>query len=134
MWEVERILNELKELNSMPDVLLMENVTAIHSEKNRPHLQKWTEFLESIGYSNYMQDLNAADYGIAQHRERTFVVSLLGQYNYKFPLPIELYTCLEDYFEELTEEQALKQIVKSEKAMSLLVELDEKGELEETDS
>jgi hypothetical protein len=37
---------------------------------------------------------------------------------------------MEDYFEELTEEQALQYVVKSEKALSLLKELDEKDELE----
>lgn len=130
LWEVERILKELKEINSLPDVLLMENVTAIHSEINKSHFGEWIGFLEKLGYSNYVQDLNAADYGIPQHRERTFIVSLLGDYNYKFPNPIELETCIEDYFEELTEEEALKQIVKSENAMKLLVELDKDGKLE----
>ena len=130
LWEVERILRELKEINSLPDVLIMENVTAIHSEINKSHFSKWIGFLDNLGYSNYVQDLNAADYGIPQHRERTFIVSLLGDYNYKFPKPIELETCIEDYFEELTEEEALKQIVKSENAMKLLVELDKDGKLE----
>ena len=131
LWEVKRILEELKATDTLPDVLLMENVTAIHSEVNRPHLRKWTEFLEQIGYVNYMQDLNSADYGIPQHRERTFIVSLLGEYNYKFPNPIELTTCIEDYFEDLTEEEALRLIVKSEKAMDLLVDLDKDGKLED---
>lgn len=130
LWEVQRILEELKADDNLPDILLMENVNAIHNEFNRPHLAKWTGFLEDIGYVNYMQDLNAADYGIPHHRERTFIVSLFGEHNYKFPNPIELTTCLEDYFEELTEEEALKQIVKSEKAMSLLVDLDDNGKLE----
>lgn len=130
LWEVQRILEELKADDNLPDILLMENVSAIHNEFNRPHLAKWTGFLEDIGYVNYMQDLNAADYGIPHHRERTFIVSLFGEHNYKFPNPIELTTCLEDYFEELTEEQALNQIVKSEKAMNLLVDLDNEGKLE----
>ena len=33
--------------------------------------------------------------------------------------------CIEDYFEDLSEEDALRLIVKSEKALNLLVELDE---------
>lgn len=130
LWEVKRILNELKELGSLPDVLLMENVIAIHQEKNVKHFRKWIDFLDSLGYSNYVEDLNAADYGIPQHRERTFMVSILGEYNYKFPHPIELTTCLEDYFEDLTEEEAMKQIVKSSKAMDLLVKLDEENKLD----
>jgi DNA (cytosine-5)-methyltransferase 1 len=130
LWEVQRILEELKETDLLPQILLMENVTAIHSEENKPHFRKWLDFLESIGYTSYCQDLNAVDYGVAQNRDRTFVVSILGNYHYKFPKEIDLRYCMEDYFEELTEEQALQYVVKSEKALSLLKELDEKDELE----
>lgn len=130
LWEVERILLELKETDSLPQILMMENVTEIHGTKNLKHFQEWTTFLKELGYSNYTQDLNTADYGLPHHRERCFMISLLGDYTYNFPTEIEeLTTCMEDYFQELTEEEALKQIVKSEKAMELLVELDEKDEL-----
>lgn len=130
LWQVKRILEELHETDSLPQILLMENVTAIRSGKNINHFQKWVGFLNDLGYSSYSEDLNAADYGVAQHRERTFVLSILGDYNYRFPIPIELDTCIEDYFEDMTEEQALQQVVKSEKALNLLVELDEKGQLD----
>ena len=129
LWEVQRILEELRTEDALPQVLLMENVTAIHSQENQPHFRKWLDFLDSIGYSTYVQDLNACDYGVAQNRDRTFALSLLGQYNYKFPNPIPLTKCIEDYFEELSEEQALNLIVKSEKARELLVELDDDGKL-----
>lgn len=130
LWEVERILDELKELDSLPQILLMENVNAIHTSVNKPHYMKWIEYLKSIGYSNYGQDLNAADFGIPQHRERTLLVSILGDYNFHFPTPMELSRCADDFLEELTEEMAMKQVVKSKKAIDLLVDLDEKGELE----
>lgn len=130
LWECKRILNELHDLDRLPNVCIMENVPAIHSEQNRPSFQKWIDFLESLGYSNFVQDLNASDYGIAQNRDRTFVVSILGEWNYKFPEPIELTTCIEDYFEDLTDEQALQLVVKSEKALNLLRELDDDGKLE----
>lgn len=84
LWEVKRILMELKELNTMPDVLLMENVPAIISPVNKPHYRKWLDFLEEIGYSSYNQILNACDFGVPQNRERMFCVSLLGKYNYHF--------------------------------------------------
>lgn len=129
LWEVKRILTELKEMGTLPQVLLMENVVAIHSQENKPHLQKWLDFLDSLGYSTYMEDLNAADFGVAQHRERTFALSILGNYNYKFPTIMDLNKCMEDYFEDLTEEQAMQYVVKSKKALDLLVELDEKNEL-----
>ena len=129
LWQIKRILEELNEIDSLPQILVMENVPAIHSEDNKPDFHKWLMFLEKLGYSTYVQDLNAVDYGVAQNRERTFAVSILGDYNYKFPTTMDLNKCMEDYFEDLTEEQALTYVVKSEKALNLLVELDEKGEL-----
>lgn len=130
LWQVKRILEELKEEDTLPQVLIMENVTAIHSDENMPHFMKWLDFLDELGYSTYVEDLNAADFGVAQHRERTFAVSIMGDYNYKFPTTMDLNKCMEDYFEDLTEEQAMQFVVKSKKAYDLLVKLDEEKKLE----
>lgn len=101
LWEVERILTEIKaSYKPLPQVLLMENVPQVHSKKNFADFEQWLKFLEDLGYSNFWQDLNAKDYGIAQNRNRCFCVSILGNYDYKFPEPIELTTVMNDYLEE----------------------------------
>lgn len=123
LWEVERLLKECKEL---PDVMVMENVTEVHGYKNKAHFEEWISFLESLGYSNYYQDLNAADFGVAQHRERCFMVSILGNYNYKFPTTIPLNTVMADYLEESVDE---KYYVTSQKAYDLIVKLIDDGTL-----
>lgn len=123
LWEVERLLNECSEL---PQVLLMENVPQVHSKANMSDFQKWIDFLESKGYSNYWQDLNAKDYGVAQNRNRCFMVSLLGEWNYKFPQPIPLERKLKDYLEDEVDE---KYCIKSEKAQKLIQTLIENGTL-----
>lgn len=125
LWEVERLLNECTEL---PQVLLMENVPQVHSKANMPDFQKWIDFLESKGYSNYWRDLNAKDYGVAQNRDRCFMVSLLGQWNYKFPQPIPLERKLKDYLEDEVDE---KYYINTEKAQKLLQMLIENGTLKE---
>ena len=102
MWEVERLLNECTEL---PQVLLMENVPQVHGKKNKEHFDKWIEFLESKGYSNFWQDLNAKDYGIPQNRNRCFMVSILGDYSYEFPTPIPLTLKLGDMLETEVDEK-----------------------------
>lgn len=102
LWEVERILRECTQL---PQVLLMENVPQVHSKENMPDFQKWIDFLGGIGYSNYWQDLNAKDYGVAQNRDRCFMVSLLGEWNYKFPQAIPLQKRLEDYLQDEVDEK-----------------------------
>lgn len=87
LWEVERLLNEV---DNLPDILVMENVIQVHSEKNRADFNKWISFLENKGYSNYYADLNAKNYGVAQNRNRCFMVSILGDYNYEFPMQCSL--------------------------------------------
>ena len=100
LWEVERILKELKETDSLPQVLLMENVPMIHSIDNTPDFNKWQIELTKLGYKNYWEDLIATDYGIPQTRNRTFMVSILGDYNYTFPRKQELKIRLKDMLEE----------------------------------
>lgn len=102
LWEVERLLNECTEL---PQVLLMENVPQVHSVKNKEHFEQWIEFLESKGYSNHWQDLNAKDYGIPQSRNRCYMVSILGDYTFKFPDPIPLEFRLGDLLEPEVDEK-----------------------------
>jgi len=101
LWEVERLLNETKEL---PNVLLMENVPEVIGQANIKDFHLWQDFLVSKGYTNYVQILNAKDYGVAQNRSRCFMISLLGQYNYHFPDSIPLQKCIDYYCEESVDE------------------------------
>ena len=121
LWEVERLLNEVENL---PQVLLMENVPQVHGKKNMEDFQNWIKFLEGKGYSNYWQDLNAKNYGVAQNRNRCFMVSILGDYKYEFPKPIELTKRMKDYLEDNVDE---KYYINNEKAQKLIDTLIENG-------
>ena len=105
LWEVERILTECYELGTMPQVLLMENVPQVHSNDNMKDFHKWQVRLEELGYKNYWQDLIATDYGIPQTRNRCFMISILGDYNYTFPKPIPLKLKLKDMLEDNVDEK-----------------------------
>ena len=121
LWEVERLLNEVENL---PQVLLMENVPQVHGKKNMDDFQDWIDFLESKGYTNFWQDLNAKDYGVAQNRNRTFMVSILGHAKYTFPEPIELNKVMKNYLEDEVDE---KYYVTSQKALDLIERLKAEG-------
>ena len=105
LWEVERILTECKELGSLPQVLLMENVPTLHSVDNMADFHKWQVKLEELGYKNYWQDLIATDYGMPQTRNRCFMISILGDYSYTFPKPIPLKLKLKDMLEDKVDEK-----------------------------
>lgn len=121
LWEVERLLNEIENL---PQVLLMENVPQVHGTKNIDDFNSWISFLESKGYTNFWQDLNAKNYGVAQNRNRTFMVSILGRAKYEFPEPIELTKVMKDYLEDEVDE---KYYVTSPKALELIERLKADG-------
>ena len=130
LWEVERILTEIRDGNGeLPQILFMENVPQVHGKKNIEDFKKWIDFLEDLGYTNYWQDLNAKNYGVAQNRNRCFMFSFLGNYTYKFPNPIPLIKRLNDYLEENVEE---KYYINNEKAQKLIQTLIDNGTLPDT--
>ena len=102
LWEVERILDELE---NKPQILLMENVPEVIGEKNIEDFHKWENKLEELGYKNYVEILNAKDYGIPQNRKRCFMVSVLGEYAYNFAEKQKLHLKLKDMLEEQVDEK-----------------------------
>lgn len=127
LWEVERILQELVDAKcDLPQVLLMENVPQVHGKKNLADFEAWCKFLESIGYTNFWEDMNAKNYGIAQNRNRTFMISVLGNFKFEFPKPIELTKVMKDYLEDIVDE---KYYINNEKAQKLIATLIENGTL-----
>ena len=105
LWEVERILDECLVANSLPQVLLMENVPDVIGTKNIGHFSNWIAKLEWLGYKNKWQVLNAKDYGIPQNRERCFMVSILGDYYYDFPKEIKNQADLLELLDDIVDEK-----------------------------
>ena len=110
LLEVERLIDIAGEKGNLPKYLILENVKALVQKKHRKDFDIWLEKLESLGYSNYWQVLNAKDYGIPQNRERVFVVSILGEHKpYEFPEKKELKLRLRDLIDnEVPEKYYLK--------------------------
>ena len=99
LWECKKIIE-----NKKPKYLLMENVKNLISKKHKPYFDKWLEYLENLGYTNYWKVLNAKDFGVPHNRERIFAVSILdNKEQYVFPEAKELDTTLEDILEEQVE-------------------------------
>lgn len=103
LWECEKAIRDKR-----PKYLLMENVKALVQKKFMPDFQRWIELLESYGYANFWQVLNAKDFGVAQNRERVFMVSILRtdadlNPTYNFPHGFPLDKCVEDYMVDAEE-------------------------------
>ena len=105
LWEVERLLENQEKISKLPQVLIMENVKSLLSEQFKDDLQEWKDKLESLGYSNFLDVLNAKDYEIPQNRERVFMISILGEYSYFFPIKKKLKLRLKDMLEDEVNEK-----------------------------
>ena len=100
MYETIKIVKKLK-----PKYVIWENVKNLLSKKHRHNFDIYLEIMESLGYQNYYQVLNAKDYGIPQNRERVFTVSIrkdqwFKQGDFWFPQPQELKLKLKDMLED----------------------------------
>lgn len=96
LWECERIIEHCR-----PKYLLLENVKNLVGKKHKDNFDEWLSVLDALGYDNYWQVLNAADYGIAQKRERVFVVSIRKdlKQQFEFPLVQKTNKTLKDYLD-----------------------------------
>lgn len=95
LWECEKAIRIKR-----PKYLLMENVSALVTQKFIGEYHKWLNILEGYGYSNFGKVMNAKDYGIPQNRERIFLVSILGEETFCFPKEIPLELRLKDLLED----------------------------------
>lgn len=128
LWECQKVIATKK-----PKYLLMENVKNLVGKKHKPNFDKWLDWLEEQGYTNYWQVLNAKDYGIPQNRERVFCVSILGEHEpYKFPnkqkLTVKLKDILENRVDEkyyLSAEEKTKQLILQDTSVSHMITTDD---------
>lgn len=88
-----------------PKYLLMENVSALLSDKFKPQLKKWCDVLEGYGYKSFYKILNAKQMGVPQNRARVFMLSTIDkQLDFYFPKPFKLEKKLKDILEKIVDE------------------------------
>ena len=106
LFEVERLLDVAETNGNLPKYLLLENVKNLVGKKFKADFDSWLSFLEAKGYTNYWKVLNSKDYGIPQHRERVFCVSIRGEHRpFVFPEKQELEIRLKDMIDEVVDER-----------------------------
>jgi DNA (cytosine-5)-methyltransferase 1 len=102
VYDVLRLVRDTKD---KPKVLIMENVPDLIQTTFIKQFGEIQYELETYGYTNYVETLNSKDFGVAQNRNRVFMVSVLGEYNYNFPQPFKLEKRLKDYLEQDVDEK-----------------------------
>lgn len=105
LWECEKAIKIKR-----PRFLLMENVKQLISNRFIKDFYQWLRLIEGYGYKSFTKVLDSSKYGVPQHRERCFCVSILMTENdpepkYIFPAPFKLEKCLKDVLEEDVDER-----------------------------
>lgn len=80
--EYVRLLKKLR-----PKAFLFENVYGIIGAEGGEAWRLIQDSFKKAGYSIYSRILDAADYGVPQHRERLIIVGVQNGIEYRFPVP-----------------------------------------------
>lgn len=90
-----------------PKAFMIENVKGLISKKNMPFFESLISELSSL-YSVNWQLINCADYGVAQKRERVFIVGFRSDLGLQFKFPershVDNHVSIRDAFEGLSKE------------------------------
>lgn len=127
LLEVERLLEVAKEHDELPKYLIMENVKNLVSKKFEADFGRWLDKLDELGYNCYWNVLDARDYGVPQHRERVFAVSIRKDIDFKtfyFPAKTDMSLCMRDILEACP---AVNMYLSADKTEKFLATLKEKG-------
>lgn len=101
IWSVLNAIDVLR-----PKYLLMENVKALVSNKFIGDFKQWQGELAKRDYTNFVRVLDSQHYGVPQHRERVFMVSILDENaSFHFPEPFQLEKKLKDVLEKEVDEK-----------------------------
>lgn len=98
LWECRRAI-EIKR----PTICVFENVKALVDKTMDETFEKWELTMCRLGYKNDWRVINAADYGVPQHRERIIMVSVLAsevEKDFAFPASVALTKKAEDILED----------------------------------
>lgn len=103
VWDALKVVDKVK-----PKIAIAENVKGLVGKKFEEEFKAILDELDFIGYNNYWKVLNAKDYGVAQNRERVFIVSIrkdIDTGSFEFPKPFKLTKSIKDYLEAKVDEK-----------------------------
>lgn len=124
VYEVLRILKNMKAENNLPTYLLMENVDALVNKKNKPQYEALNEEFADLGYDVKWQVLNGKNCGVPQNRSRIFAIYWLKDKidlsSMEFPKPFDDGRRLKDIlFDDVDE----KYFIDNERSQALIRDL-----------
>lgn len=102
IYEYFRIVEE-----SQPKVFIYENVKGFLSIDKGETFKNFVQSFKDLGYTVYHQVLNTKDYGVAQNRERIYIVGFKDKVEFEFAPKQELKLKLKDMLDDEVDEKYL---------------------------
>lgn len=104
-YDMARAIEQVK-----PKIILGENVKGLKSHDNGKTLEIIVKTFENLGYKIVIKVLNSNDYGVAQKRERLFIVGIrndiyMEKGKFEFPKPQKYKPVLRDVLENVPSSQ-----------------------------
>ena len=104
MWETINIINQMGEWK--PKVVILENVKNVLSKHMIHNFNLYLSEMDSMGYTNSYEVLNALDFGLPQRRERVFTISMLNGIKFNFnKLERKAYRSISEFLEDTKEDK-----------------------------
>lgn len=98
-FKVVEIIENQKDKGKQPSIVVLENVRNLMSHDKGKTFKVIKDTLEELGYHVFSAQLNSANYGVPQTRNRVFLVCLLNDVDYHFPKGEKLNIKLQDVLE-----------------------------------
>ena len=108
LWNNIELLNKSKDKGELPKYIMFENVKNLVSKKFIDDFNDLLSVMNELGFNSYWKVLNAKDCGIAQNRERVFVICIrkdIDTQTFDFPKPFDDGLRLVDFLEDEVDEK-----------------------------
>lgn len=104
MWETINIIKQMGVWK--PRIVIWENVKNVLSKHMIHNFNRYLSEMEKLGYTNSFEILNSLDFGLPQHRERVFTISMLDGTKFDFDkLERKPLRDIKEYLEDTTEDK-----------------------------
>lgn len=104
-FRVTEIIKNQKKQGHQPKIVVLENVRNLMTHDKGKTFSVIKKELEKLGYHVFSAQLNSADYGVPQTRNRVFLVCFLDDIDYVFPKPQKNDKTLQDILEKDVDEK-----------------------------
>ena len=124
MWNTVKIVQD-----TLPKVVIWENVKGVLQKNNIHNYEKYVDTLAQLGYTHYTQIVNSKYFGVAQDRDRLFVVSVLTDIHdtFEFPTGNPTPPTLKEQLDDIVDESYYIHNIRNCRRTKKYIQFDPKG-------